>query len=461
VLRLVVAGSLPLSPDEAYYWVWSRALAAGYPDHPAMVALWIRAGTWLAGPGALGVRLLAPLAAAAGSLLLADAGRALFPGRGVGVRAAVLLNATLLLAVGAVTQTPDTPLLLFWTATLWSLARLLEGSDGRWWLAAGLAAGLAADSKYTAFLLAPAALIWVLGVPSLRHWLRRWELWGGAALAIAAFAPVLAWNARHSWVSLLRQGGRAADWRPARALQFLGELVGGQVGLATPLLAVLFAVGAWAAVRHARRDPAWAMLAAFALPPAAVFVVHALGDRVQANWPCVCYPALALAAAAVPGWRRWRVSAAALGFALTLAVYVQAGPLGVALPRRFDPLLMRLGGWPALARAVGERVAAVGARAVVVENYGLAAELARLLPADLPVVGLDPRWADFSLPRAAPGGPLLLLRSARLAPPAGADLVSTGRLARGSRGVSAEAYALYLMPRLPPDAVAAELPRPR
>ena len=55
-LRLLVAATVPLSPDEAYYFVWSRALAAGYLDHPPMVALWIRAGTALIGPGALGIR---------------------------------------------------------------------------------------------------------------------------------------------------------------------------------------------------------------------------------------------------------------------------------------------------------------------------------------------------------------------------------------------------------------------
>ncbi|NVN13106.1 4-amino-4-deoxy-L-arabinose transferase, partial [Nguyenibacter vanlangensis] len=49
VLRLVVAGCSGLSPDEAYYWVWSRALAPGYLDHPPMVAVWIRAGCALFG----------------------------------------------------------------------------------------------------------------------------------------------------------------------------------------------------------------------------------------------------------------------------------------------------------------------------------------------------------------------------------------------------------------------------
>ncbi|MBC7802174.1 MAG: UDP-phosphomannose--protein mannosyltransferase, partial [Gemmatimonadaceae bacterium] len=79
LIRLLVAAMTPLSGDEAYYWVWSRALAPGYLDHPPMVALWIGAGTWLAGDTALGVRLLAPISAAAGSLLLARVAEDLFP----------------------------------------------------------------------------------------------------------------------------------------------------------------------------------------------------------------------------------------------------------------------------------------------------------------------------------------------------------------------------------------------
>ena len=50
--------------------------------------------------------------------------KALLPGRGAGLIAAALLNATLLLGAGAVTMTPDTPLLFFWVCALWALARL-------------------------------------------------------------------------------------------------------------------------------------------------------------------------------------------------------------------------------------------------------------------------------------------------------------------------------------------------
>ncbi len=463
-----MAALLPLAPDEAYYWVWSRALAPGYLDHPPMVALWIAAGTALLGDTALGVRLLAPLAALAGSLLLAGAAEDLLPGRRAGLAAAAMLNATLLFGVGAVTMTPDTPLLLFWTATLWALARLHATGDGRWWLAAGLAAGLALDSKYTAALLAPAILAWLLAVPSLRPWLGRWQPWAAAALALALFAPVLAWNAAHGWASFVRQGGRTGDWQPARAAQFLAELLGGQLGLATPLLAVLFAGGMVLAVRRAWRGrPEWALLAALSVLPAAVFVQHALGDRVQANWPSVCYPAAAIAAAGLRP-SRWRGAAVALGAAMTLLVWVQGVAAPVALPRRLDPTLMRLAGWPALAAQVRAAAAQHGARFVAADDYGVASVMAMLLPPGLPVVGVDPRWAYFRLPSGGPmtvGHQGLLLRSARRAdaPTAGdwSRLVPAGEATRGRGGVPAEAYRLYRVTGRAGAEPSAVLPRPR
>ena len=445
----MVAGATPLSPDEAYYWVWSRALQPGYLDHPPMVALFIRAGTALAGQGVLGVRLLAPLSAAAGSWLLASAGRDLFGRWGPGVLAAALLNATLLFGVGSVTMTPDTPLLLFWTACLAALARLEATGDGRWWLAVGLAAGFSLDSKYTAALLGPAVLLWLAWVPSARRWLWTPWPWLAAAVAAAAFAPVLAWNAAHGWASFAKQGGRAGDFEPAEALSFQAELLGGQVGLATPLLFVLFVAGAaWAAQGAWRREPGATLLAALTLVPALVFAQHALGDRVQANWPAIVYPGAALAAAAMPGLRHWRTPAVALGFALTALVWVQGAAAPFPLPRALDPTLIRAGGWEALAADVARVARADHAAFVASDNYGQAAMLARLLPSDIIVVGVDPRWTLFALPSAAIVGQAgLLMHSARRrdAPDAAgwASLEKVRELTRARDGVVAEQHDLY------------------
>ncbi len=470
-LRLAVAGLVPLSPDEAYYWVWSRALAAGYLDHPPMVALWIRAGTALAGDTAIGVRLLAPLAAACGSLLLADAAERLLPGRRAGLVAVALLNATLALGVGSVTMTPDAPLLLFWTLGLWGLARLNAGGRPGWWLVVGAASGLALASKYTAIFLPLGALLWLLAVPAQRVWLRRLAVWAGAALGLALFAPVLAWNAAHGWASFLKQGGRAGAWDPARALRFVAELVGGQIGLATPLVFLLCAAGLGLALRRTlrARDRAFTLLACLSLPAALVFLQHALGDRVQGNWPAILYPAAAIAAAGLEGafWRRLVGPAVALGGVLSLGLYVQAIAAPLRLSIHADPTLLRLAGWRELALEIDRARLAEGAAFVAADGYGPAAELAWYLPPWVEMVGVEPRWGFVALP---PAGPViadrtgLLVRSARrgedLDPLPWAEITGIGEVIRGRNGMAAEGFRLYRVRGRASASVAVALPRP-
>src|SRR5512134_515911 len=56
-LRALTVAGTELYSDEAYYWLWSLRPAAGYFDHPPLVAWLVAAGAPLAA-GELGVRLL-------------------------------------------------------------------------------------------------------------------------------------------------------------------------------------------------------------------------------------------------------------------------------------------------------------------------------------------------------------------------------------------------------------------
>ncbi len=454
LLRLAVAAIAPVSPDEAYYWVWSRAPAPGYLDHPFMVALWVRIGTALGGEGAFGIRLLAPFAAALGSVLVMDAARRLGAGRGYA--AALLLNATLLFGAGGILMTPDTPLILFWIATLWAMARIVAGGSGWWWIAAGVFAGLALDSKYTAALLLAGIGLWLLLLPAGRRWLLRdARPWAALVIAILLFLPVILWNAEHHWASFLKQGGRTGDFHPARAAQFLGELVLGQLGLATPVVFVLCAAGLIHATRRAvtRHDPAAGLLAALGVLPALVFIQHALGDRVQANWPEVVYPAAVIAAGFLPLTQRWLKPALIVGFALTLAIYVQAIASPVPLGGASDPTIRMLGGWGTFARAVTSQASQSGAQFVAIDEYGLGSELALRLPAAIPVIADDPRWLLFNLPRSAdaepPGTVGLFIRTMRRHTPPDAQpwgrMAEIGTIGRGRHGRIGESYRLYLV----------------
>ncbi|MBB3172222.1 4-amino-4-deoxy-L-arabinose transferase-like glycosyltransferase [Endobacter medicaginis] len=415
-LRLLVAALTPLSPDEAYYWVWSHHLQTGYLDHPAMVALWIQLTTTLAGSSALGIRLSAPLSAAAGSIALAIAGRDLATSLGVerparaGLWAALGLNATLALGAGSVLITPDTPLLFFCTLALAACGRVLVTDDPRWWLAIGLCLGLGLDSKYTTLLTALGLAVWLLATAPGRRWLRTPWPFAGAAVALAAFAPTLLWNARHGWASFHKQGGRTGAWHPT--LRYLGELVGGQIGLATPLIALVWVLGCMWLWR--RRRPAGAAAAATMPPhaaaatillcvialPTAVFVQHAIGDRVQANWPVLVYPALAIAGGlwCVTRPARWSwLPAVSLACAVPIvaAVWLQATIAPFRLPPKQDVTLARLAGWPALASEI-DRLAPEGLP-IAADEYGLASELAWHLPQRI-VLGAEARWALFDLP---------------------------------------------------------------
>ena len=466
-LRLLVAAIVPLSPDEAYYFVWSRALAAGYLDHPPMVALWIRAGTALAGPSAFGIRLLAPLAAALGSVLLWQAAERLLPMRRAGLVAAALLNATLLLGAGATTMTPDTPLLLFWVCALWAMAHVVTEGRPAWWLLVGLFTGLALDSKYTAAFLPIGIVLWLLIAG--RSWLTRPWPWLGGTVCLGTVTPVLWWNAAHSWASFAKQGGRINDFLWYRAVQYLAELIGGQLGLATPLVLVLCVAGIAVAVRRGwhGRDPGWTLLAALSLPPLLVFIEHAFGDRVQGNWPAIVYPAAVIAAAGLsaPAWQRLVRPAVALGFAITAIVYLQAGLAVFPLPIRYDVTALQLDGWPALAARVETVRLREHADFVAADQYGVAGELGYWLPAQVTAVAVSGRWRLFNLPRAPASGQTgILVRSVRRGPVidtgtwARAELIGT--IARQRAGATIEDYYLYRVAGIVDPAASAVLPRP-
>src|SRR6202161_4691533 len=187
-LRLVAAASTPLTFDEAYYWMWSKHLAGGYYDHPPGVALGIRLGTMIAGDTELGVRLVSILLALPMSHAGYRTAEILFGGRQLAANATILLNVTLMAAVGTLIVTPDSPLLVASSFVLFFLAKVLESGRGAWWLAVGAAAGAALASKYTAMFFGPAILIWLVTVPKLRRWLiSPWPYLGGI-IALAIFA---------------------------------------------------------------------------------------------------------------------------------------------------------------------------------------------------------------------------------------------------------------------------------
>ena len=211
VLRIAYADVMELRTDEAYYWTWSKESALSFLDHPPMIAWLIRFSTAIFGDTAFGVRFCGIVAMLVTQLLLADiVWRVTRDIRAV-VFAVLMMEAALYYGLLMAKVAPDVALIPFAVAMIWALVRLAESNDPRWWLAAGLFAGLALLSKFTVVMWLPAVAAFAL-VPDWR-WrrLRSPYPYLAVLIALVLFSPVLIWNAQHDWASFRFQLVRATS----------------------------------------------------------------------------------------------------------------------------------------------------------------------------------------------------------------------------------------------------------
>ncbi|MHC5056041.1 MAG: glycosyltransferase [Planctomycetota bacterium] len=422
-LHLVFSSVVGLASDEAYYWQWSRHLDWGYHDHPPMVAYLIAVGTRVAGVNAVGVRLATTVMWTATLWIVYKlaTGRARMLGAGAsrddeapsraGLWAAGALAATLLFSIGGLFATPDVPLVFFWTATVALGLRALRKRTLKSWLAAGVTLGLGMVSKYPMVLL-PVALVAALATTREgRKALGGPGPWLAAATGALVCLPMIIWMFRGGFASVFFQlghglGGAAASKRAAGFKTF-GEFLGGQAGIATP---VLFGVLVWVLVRNVRAlvrrwrtgetapegdgatDSEQVTLALLVFPAALTFLVFGLASlraKPEVNWPAAGYmtlivlagPELARLARGTRG--RMAVAWTAVGFAAILSAYGYVGAAwpAVPLPRALAAKAPDRTAFARWARDARASEGDPGARAPVLAcSYQVASLLAFYLP---------------------------------------------------------------------------------
>jgi 4-amino-4-deoxy-L-arabinose transferase-like glycosyltransferase len=405
VLRLVYASVIDLRTDEAYYWTWSKENVLSFLDHPPMIAWFIRFGTAIFGDTNLGVRFAGILAMLVTQLLLADIVRRVTHDLRAVVLAVLMPEAALYYGLLMAKVSPDTALIPFAVAMLWALVRLAESGDGRWWLAAGLFAGLSLLSKFTAAMLLPAVVAFML-VPS---WRRRWLLspypWAAALIAMVVFSPVLIWNAGHDWASFRFQFVRATathevSWRT------IGDFVGLQFGLVGFILlpVVLSGVSLTAWRGYRRGDPVAILLSTAVIVPFLYFFWKSLTLRVGDTWPMFLWPA-GFAAAAInvamlpregfPPWMvqstiSWARAAVVSGIVFVVAVFLYYVVTPWNFIGRADPIGGEAGYEQVVDRAQAE-LQKTGASWIATTDYRTYAMLRWFFNGRVPVIQVNER----------------------------------------------------------------------
>jgi len=252
-VELAVSPGYGFHPDELYFLVAGRRPALGYVDQPPLAPLLTRLATSLFGDSPSAVRLMPALAGGA-LVIVAGLTARLLGGRGrAQVLAALAVGcAPVTLAAAHLANTTIYDMLAWSAITALTIAAVLHDRP-RLWLAVGAVTGIGLEAKDLPLLLVIALLA---GLAVTGRWRALWTPWlpAGAAVAVALWAPNLAWQATHGWPALTMSRTLSAEHSA------LGDYV-------TVLPAQLIYLGlaavplAFAGLRRLAHDPALRFLA--------------------------------------------------------------------------------------------------------------------------------------------------------------------------------------------------------
>ena len=385
---------LPLHPDEAYYWTWSRHLAWSYFDGPPLIAYLIKISTSVFGNTAFAIKLASVICLTLTAGLIHRFTRQLFNAKIAEVALIVFLFIPFVQA-GYLITTPDSPLILFWTATLYSFYLALTTHQARFLYLAGTCAGLMLLSKYTGILLLAALLMYLI-FSKHRHYFRNPHLYLAAAWALLLFSPVLIWNAEHHWMSFAFQWHHGQTSHPVFSFKYVGQYILGQLGAFNPIFWVaLFVLLICKRRDFAHHDKLYYLLWPFALN-FLFFLYSSCFKKSEVNWAAPAYiSAVILLAYWLVTYKCRKTYVIGLLLSVIVILVVKVPWAFPFMPNR-DVLLNKFLGYRSIMTQAAPYYRA--GDVVLSDAYQSAAEASFYLPGQPPVYIITPtRFSQYTL----------------------------------------------------------------
>lgn len=292
LLRFSFIGLMGAMPQDAYYYFYGQHFALSYFDHPPAIAWILRAFTDLFGRHVFVIKLADTLVTI-GTLLAFYRLSRCFLSLPRAWNSLLLLSATLMVTILSLVSTPDVPLLFFWSLSLIAIYRAVFEERKGYWIWAGIAMGLAFDSKYTAIFLPAGAVLYLLLSGQHRRYL--WSSWFFTSILFFCITilPVVIWNVDNNFASFRFQSSERVGGVEFHPLDFFGVL-GHQAAILLPVLLVALFYYCYKLVRkykwHITRIPAQQLfLLCFFLPVFAIFLLISPIYWVKINWMMPAY----------------------------------------------------------------------------------------------------------------------------------------------------------------------------
>lgn len=285
LFRLLYSPLVPLTGDELMHWQWSRHLALGYPEHPPLIAWLIALFTSVLGQHETSVRLVSILAVTGTFAVCFRLGRELYGERAAFLGVVPMMTIIIFNAGGLLANT-DGLLSFFFALTAYTVKKAVLDGKRTAWIGVGLSMGLCMLSKLPGVFLIPALFLVLAGTREGRPWLRRVEPYGALLLALIVFSPPIIWNIQHDWFTIaMRVGHQKAG---GFTLRYLGELLGAQLLIASPLLFIWLLWALWGCWKR-RSDSRAVLLGSFFAVPFLFYLSYSVTARSGVHWPAVGY----------------------------------------------------------------------------------------------------------------------------------------------------------------------------
>ncbi|MDQ6609956.1 MAG: glycosyltransferase family 39 protein [Bacteroidota bacterium] len=294
MLALIQSYFTELQDDEAYYWVFSKYLDWGYFDHPPMIALLIKTGTFFL-PGALGVRIL-PLLLNTATIFITEK---LTEKKSPFLFYAIALSVGVLQISGFV-AVPDVPLMFFTALFFLVYQNFLKAPTWQNTFLLSIIAACLLYSKYHGVLVLAFVLLSNLKL------LRNFKIYIAGLFALLLFLPHLYWQYQHNWISF-RYHLFESNVNPYK-FNFTTDYIIGQLLLAGPVAGFIL----WPATFLYRNKNNFERALKFtAIGFFIFFLASTLKGKVEPNWtsPAII-PVMVLAHQYLleeQGWRRWLI----------------------------------------------------------------------------------------------------------------------------------------------------------
>ena len=316
LVRGFLAAFLEFGNDEVYYWTYAMYPDWSHFDHPGMVG-------WLMQVFSLNLLFSSEFALRLSSIVFMTIDTfiiyklgCLVKNKLAGFYAALLYTASLYcFIITGIFIMPDTPLMMFTLLSVWCFLLSFRaersgveespansdeisplptvGRNDGLMLLAGLFAGLALLSKYSAIFIWAGVGLYVLFYDCKQ--LKNRYLYLSALISVVCMLPVLIWNLQNDFISFTFHGDRVSFFGKLQPLDFIAEIAG-ELAYNNPInyvLIIIALVALWKGNKYIGEMPRRFLLC-FALPFIGVFWFFSLMRETLPHWSAPAFSILLL-----------------------------------------------------------------------------------------------------------------------------------------------------------------------